>query len=129
MDWWESDEKCFWPFKPFSKLKATICKYWTLVKIKVDMTCACKEYEVKLKILQEQWLQLQLKFFWFITRKLLFSGWINLWWRQCRWSNFWNKKYTQMNLQNLFNDWKATANFIRKWFKKASPVNENTYLL
>ena len=38
-----------------SKLKATVCKYWTLIKI--------KEYEGKMKIVQQQWLQLKMKLF------------------------------------------------------------------
>ena len=60
--WWESEEECFWPFKPFSKLKTAICKYWTLIKIKIGMTCVCKAYEGKMKIVQEHWLQLEMKF-------------------------------------------------------------------
>ena len=28
LKWWEPEEKCFWPFKSFSKLKTTFCKYW-----------------------------------------------------------------------------------------------------
>ena len=54
--WWEPEEKWFWPFKPFPKLKTTFCKYWKLIKIKISMTCLYKEYEVKIKMVQEQWL-------------------------------------------------------------------------
>ena len=39
----------FWPFEPFSKLKATFCKYWALIQIKIVMNCVYKEYEVKIK--------------------------------------------------------------------------------
>ena len=60
---WESEEEWFWPFEPFSKLEITLCKYWTLFKIKISMTCVYKEYEVKIKVVQEQWLQLKMKFF------------------------------------------------------------------
>ena len=37
------------------------------------MTCVQKEYEAKLKMVQEQWLQLKVNFYWGITRKLLFD--------------------------------------------------------
>ena len=30
IEWWGSDEEWFWQFKPFLKLKTTLCKYWTL---------------------------------------------------------------------------------------------------
>ena len=40
----------FWPFKPFLKLKTTICKSWTFIKIKIGMACVCKEYGGKMKI-------------------------------------------------------------------------------
>ena len=35
---WESDKECFWLFEPFSKLKTTCYKHWTLIKIKIKMT-------------------------------------------------------------------------------------------
>ena len=78
--WLESEEECIWPFKPFSKLKATFCKYWTLTKIKIMMTCVHKKYEVKIQILQKQWLQLKMKIV--ITWTLLFSEGINLRWEE-----------------------------------------------
>ena len=49
----------------FLKLKTTFCRYWTLIKSKISMTCVHKEYEVKTKIVQEQWLQLNIKFVFF----------------------------------------------------------------
>ena len=55
--WWWKPEKWFWPFKPFSRPKATFCKYWTLIKIKIGLTCAYKVYEVKIKMVHVQWLQ------------------------------------------------------------------------
>ena len=36
--WWNSEEKCIWPFEPFSKLKTPFCKYWTSTNIKISMT-------------------------------------------------------------------------------------------
>ena len=60
--WQESNKKWFWPLELFLKLKTTFCKYWTLIKIKISMTCMSKEYEVKIKMVQEQWLQLKIKF-------------------------------------------------------------------
>ena len=58
-------------FEPFSKLKTLFCKCWT--------------NEVKIKMVQEQWLQLKMKFLLVITRKLLFRKVVfNLWWRPIR---------------------------------------------
>ena len=59
--WWEPEEEWFWPFKPFSKLKTTFCKYWTLIKIKISLACVYKEYEVKVKMVQEQWMKIKMK--------------------------------------------------------------------
>ena len=59
----ETWRKWFWPFKPFSRPKtSTFCKYCTLIKIKTGLTCAYKEYEVKIKVVQVQWLQPKMKF-------------------------------------------------------------------
>ena len=130
----------------FSKLKTRICKYWTLIKIKITMTCVYKKYKCKMKIVQEQWLQLKWSFFWFMTRKLLFSGRTNLWWGQQKYcgcgllGGFFQmggdivrkhivRKHTQVNITNLLNGWQATAGFIGKWFKKASLVNKTVNLL
>ena len=55
--WWESEEEWFWRFKNFSKLKTAFCEYWTSIKIKISLTCVSKEYEIKTKLVQEQWLQ------------------------------------------------------------------------
>ena len=66
--WWEPKKERFWLFEPFSKLKTTFCKYWTLIKIKISMTRVYKEHEVKVKIVQKQC------FHCVITWKSLFSG-------------------------------------------------------
>ena len=59
--WWQSDKEWFWPLNPFSKLKTT-CKYWTLIKIKISLTCVCKEYdEGKIKMVQELSILLKMK--------------------------------------------------------------------
>ena len=42
---WKSDEEWIWPFKPFTKIKTTFYKYWTLIKIKIGITCLYKEYD------------------------------------------------------------------------------------
>ena len=52
----------FWPLEAFSKLKTIFCKYWTSIKINISMTCLYKKYEVKTKMVQEQWLQLKMNF-------------------------------------------------------------------
>ena len=36
--------------------------WWTLIKIKIGMSCEYKEYEVKMKMVQEQGLELKTKF-------------------------------------------------------------------
>ena len=74
---WEPKEAWFWPFGRFLKLK-TFCKYWTSIEIKISMTCVYKEYEIKIKIIDEWWLQLKMKLHWVIAWRLLFSGGINL---------------------------------------------------
>ena len=61
--WWEPEEESFWPFEPFSKLKTAFCGYWTLIKITISMTCVSKEYEIKTKMVHEQWLQAE-EWFW-----------------------------------------------------------------
>ena len=50
------------PIWTFFKAKSNICKYWTLNKIKISMTCVHKEYEVKINMVKEQGLQLKMKF-------------------------------------------------------------------
>ena len=73
--WWESDKDWFWLLEPFLKLKTTFCKYWKLIKIKISMTCMCKEYdEGKMKMVQEHWIQLKWSLYWVVTWKLLFRG-------------------------------------------------------
>ena len=44
-------------------LKTTFYKYLTSFKIKIRMTFVYKEFEVKMKIAQEQWLQAKNKVF------------------------------------------------------------------
>ena len=60
--WKEPEDEWFWQFEPFSKLKTAFCEYWTSIKIKINMTCVSKEYEIKTKMEQEQWLQLKMLF-------------------------------------------------------------------
>ena len=83
--WWESEEEWFWRFRNFSKLKTALCEYWTSIKTKISMICVLKEYEVKTKMVQEQWLQL----------KRFLLGWIDfrwerikIWWWGGEWANF-----------------------------------------
>ena len=58
--WRWAEKEWFWQFEPFSKLKTTFCDYWTLIKIKINMTYVSNEYENKTKMQQEQWLQLKM---------------------------------------------------------------------
>ena len=43
-------------------LKTAFYEYWTSIKIKFSMTYVSKEYEIKRKLAQEQWLQLKMTF-------------------------------------------------------------------
>ena len=60
--WMEPKEEWFWQFEPFSKLKTAFREYWTSVKIKINMTWVSKEYKIKIKMEQEQWLPLKMLF-------------------------------------------------------------------
>ena len=44
--------------------QTTFITHWfkTLIKIKFSMTCVYKEYEGKIKMVQDQWLQLKMMF-------------------------------------------------------------------
>ena len=45
-----------------------------MAKIKISMTCEHKEYEVKIKVVQEQWLHLKMKFLLGYNMKII------IWW-------------------------------------------------
>ena len=66
--------------RSFSKLKTAFCKYWTSNKIKISMSMNCvnKEYEIKTKMIQQQWLQLKMKFFLGYNMSLL-EEWAIFW--------------------------------------------------
>ena len=64
--WWEPDEESFWRFRN--------CEYWTSIKIKISMIYVLKEYEIKTKMVQEQWLQLKRMFLFFIRLNWLLVG-------------------------------------------------------
>ena len=72
---WEPEEVWFWPFQPFSKLKTTFCKYWISIKIKISLTFVYKEYEVKIKMVQERWLQLRIKLLLGYNMRVVWWGW------------------------------------------------------
>lgn len=56
---WEPEDEWLWPFELLSKLKASFCKYWPLIKIKISVNCVYKEYEGKINMVHEQlfWLK------------------------------------------------------------------------
>ena len=60
--WREREEDWFLRFEPFSKLKTTFCEYWTSITIKINIACVSKEYKIKTKMEQGQWLQLKMMF-------------------------------------------------------------------
>ena len=60
--------------EPFSKLKAAFCEYWTLIEIKINMTKVSKEYEIKTKMEQEQWLLLKKLFLLGYNLKIYLMG-------------------------------------------------------
>ena len=72
--WQEPEEEWFWRFKIFSKLKTAFCEYWTIIKIKISMICVSKEYDIKTKMVQEEWLQLKMTFLIFCWVELTFGG-------------------------------------------------------
>ena len=75
--WWVGGlEILMGQFEPFSKLKTAFCEYWTSIKIKINMTLVSKEYEIKTKIEQEQWLLLKKLFLLVYNLKIyLMGGW------------------------------------------------------
>ena len=70
--WWKPEEESFLQFEPSSKLKTAFCEYWTSIKIKLSITCVSKEYEIKIKMVQE-WLKLKMRFLLHYNMKILFS--------------------------------------------------------
>ena len=46
----------------FLKVSNNINYNWASIKIKLRMTCVYKEYDIKIKMVQEQWLHLKMKF-------------------------------------------------------------------
>ena len=69
---WEPEEEWFWSMEPFSKVKIAFCEYWILIKIKISMTCVSKEYEIKTKMVHEQWIQLKMLFLLGYNLKIVF---------------------------------------------------------
>ena len=55
----KQDKRKSWTF---SQLKRSFCEYWTLVKIKISMSCMYKECEIKIKLVQKQRLQIKMAF-------------------------------------------------------------------
>ena len=60
--WLELEAEWFCPFEPFWKLKTAFYKYWTSIKTKISMIYVYKGWEVKIKMVQAQWLQLKMTF-------------------------------------------------------------------
>ena len=70
--WWESGNKWVWPFQPFLNLTATLCKYWTSIKIIISMIVSTKSMKLRLK---EQWLQLNCKYGGYTIKMFISRGW------------------------------------------------------
>ena len=49
----------FWIFQPFLNLEPTFYKFWMSIKIKISTACVYKECEVKMKMVQKQWLKIK----------------------------------------------------------------------
>ena len=85
--WWEPEEEWFWQFGNFSKLKTAFCEYWSSIKFKISIICVSKEYEIKTKMVQEQWIQLKttflfffIGFYWLLVganKNLVGTGWMS----------------------------------------------------
>ena len=132
----------FWPFKHFWKLKTTICKYWTLIKIKSGKMYRSNE-----------------NFFWLITWNCYLVGGLTFggdnknfvcvcvcggdgggrggstgrdfsrWEEMIKFLKHIVQKHIHVNIPNLLNDWQATTGSIGKWFKKTFVVNKNMHIL
>ena len=62
-------------FQNFWKsVKAKFRKYWTSIKIKIGMTSMYKDYELEIKMVPEQWLQLKMKSLWRCNMKIVIHG-------------------------------------------------------
>ena len=69
--WRKPEEEWFWGFKLFSKLKTAFCEYLSSIKIKINMTCVSREYEMKTIMEQEEWLQLKMLFLLGYNKKIV----------------------------------------------------------
>ena len=68
-------------FQNFWKsVKAKFRKYWTSIKIKIGMTSMYKDYELEIKMVPEQWLQLKMKSLWRCNMKIVIYGGGDVWW-------------------------------------------------
>ena len=91
----------------FFKAKTTFCKYWISLKIKISMTLCVQRVYMKFKKVQEQWLQLKMKFLLDTNMKNCYlTGEFNLWWEESyRWKfSRWRDKhiYSLCSQQNLY---------------------------
>ena len=82
--WWEPEEKWFWQFENFSKLKAAFCEYWAPIKFKISIICVSKEYEIKTGAMNTA----KMTFLVFLLGCIDF-WWerIKIWWGRCEWAN------------------------------------------
>ena len=78
---WEPDEEWFWRLENFSKLKQHFVNTEHQLKSKLAWS-VFQEYEIKTKMVQEQWLQLKMTFLFFIGLNWLLVG-------REEWANFW----------------------------------------
>ena len=49
-------------FEPAQNLSSGLVACWISIKIKINMACVSKEYEIKAKMEQEQWPQIEMQF-------------------------------------------------------------------
>ena len=96
-------------------LKTTFCKYWTLTKTKVSITCVSTEYENKKKI-QQQWLQSKTMFPMGNYMKIVIHRGNIFWWGYYVWGfgNFRGRDYSTCHRQKG-KPWYTS--FLRKFFK------------
>ena len=71
--WRKSGEEWFWLFKPFSRLKTTLCKCWTSTKPKLEWPVSTNTMKLKWKWYRRNDYWQKWSFYWVITWKLLFS--------------------------------------------------------
>ena len=109
------------------RIGINICRYWTLIKIKIGMTCVRKEYERKMKIVQKQWMQLKMKLVLAYNIKMVIQWGLTL---EVYFEAFWDKplKVSRKKI-SLIPMYTHFWQFLTIFDYKKSTIGINTYTL